>query len=261
MYIGLIVFVLLLLVVFFVVGTFYMPELKGLVGEGLVIAAMFFTLDRKTYRRLNNVILPTVDGTTQIDHIIIATTGVFVVETKNMQGWIFGREREPYWTQRLRGGSFKFQNPLRQNFKHVAAVRALLDVDESVIHSVVVFVGDSTFKTPMPPHVTTLRGFVDYVKAPREPVLSAEAINTCLQQLQSQRVKVTVTSQRAHAKHVQTIVASRSSDSSAASCPRCGGALVTRTTKRGARADHTFVGCSNFPRCRYTRSAEPDAAS
>lgn len=31
-------------------------------------------------------------------------------------------------------------------------------------------------------------------------------------------------------------------------CPRCGGELVRRNGKYGE-----FIGCSNFPRCRYTQ--------
>lgn len=34
-------------------------------------------------------------------------------------------------------------------------------------------------------------------------------------------------------------------------CPRCGGWLVRRTRRRDGAA---FLGCSNYPRCRYTRS-------
>jgi len=36
------------------------------------------------------------------------------------------------------------------------------------------------------------------------------------------------------------------------SCPRCGGTLVKRTAKKGSNAGKQFLGCSNFPKCRYT---------
>lgn len=38
-------------------------------------------------------------------------------------------------------------------------------------------------------------------------------------------------------------------------CPRCGNELVTRTARRGINAGKQFVGCSSFPKCRYTRAA------
>ena len=37
-------------------------------------------------------------------------------------------------------------------------------------------------------------------------------------------------------------------------CPRCGSTLVQRTAKRGKRAGEGFIGCSGFPKCRYTRA-------
>lgn len=35
-------------------------------------------------------------------------------------------------------------------------------------------------------------------------------------------------------------------------CPRCGSELVERQAKRGTNAGNTFLGCSAFPKCRYT---------
>ena len=35
-------------------------------------------------------------------------------------------------------------------------------------------------------------------------------------------------------------------------CPKCSGELVERTAKRGPNAGNTFLGCSSFPKCRYT---------
>ena len=35
-------------------------------------------------------------------------------------------------------------------------------------------------------------------------------------------------------------------------CPRCGSGLVERQAKRGANAGNSFLGCSSFPKCRYT---------
>ena len=34
-------------------------------------------------------------------------------------------------------------------------------------------------------------------------------------------------------------------------CPKCSGELVERTAKRGPNAGNTFLGCANFPKCRY----------
>lgn len=87
------------------------PWFKGLVGESLVKLAAKLRLPASKYHRLHNVTLPTPDGTTQIDHIFVSRYGIFVVETKNMKGWIFGGERQAQWTQKIYKKTFKFQNP------------------------------------------------------------------------------------------------------------------------------------------------------
>ena len=107
-------------------------------------AAQLF-LPKDEYYLIKDVTLLTDDGTTQIDHIIVSRYGVFVIETKNMKGWIFGSANQKTWTQKIYKHTHKFQNPLHQNYKHVKTLEALLDIPSSAIHSLVVFVGDSRF--------------------------------------------------------------------------------------------------------------------
>ena len=44
----------------------------------------------KEYITLNDLLLPTRYGTTQIDHVVVSPYGIFVIETKNYKGWILG---------------------------------------------------------------------------------------------------------------------------------------------------------------------------
>jgi hypothetical protein len=71
--------------------------------------------------------LPSGDDTTQIDHVVICGDTCFVIETKAYAGWIFGNEKAKTWTQSLNKHSrFSFQNPIRQNYKHIKAIEPLL---------------------------------------------------------------------------------------------------------------------------------------
>ena len=98
---------------------------KGVVGERRVQRLTDRGLNQDVYRSLHDLILPTPDGSTQIDHVIVSQFGVFVIETKNLAGWIFGDERSRQWTQTLYRKKYRFQNPLRQNYKHVKAVEKI----------------------------------------------------------------------------------------------------------------------------------------
>ena len=62
---------------------------KGWLGEVQGTLAHRLLLDTQVYRALNDVTLPTPDGTTQIDHVLVSRYGVFVIEAKNMEGWIW----------------------------------------------------------------------------------------------------------------------------------------------------------------------------
>ena len=138
---------------------------KGKIGEFWININVKIRLDEKVYHLIKNVTLPTDDGSTQIDHIVVSVYGVFVIETKNMKGWIFGGERQRTWTQKLFKESYKFQNPLFQNYKHIQTLKSLLQLSNEEIHSVVAFTGESTFKTPMPENVTQGSGYIHYIKS------------------------------------------------------------------------------------------------
>jgi len=82
---------------------------KGFIGKVMVNMAAHLFLNKNYYHLIKNVTIPTEDGTTQIDHIIVSRFGVFVVETKNMKGWIFGGERQKMWPQQIYKSKHKFQ--------------------------------------------------------------------------------------------------------------------------------------------------------
>lgn len=233
-----------------VIGFLKSPWFKGLCGEALVKFAAKLRLPADAYHRIHNVTLATPDGTTQIDHVFVSRFGIFVVETKNMKGWIFGGQNQAQWTQKIYKKTFRFQNPLRQNYKHVKALESALDVPPEVIHSVVVFAGESTFKSPMPANVTQGGGYIKYIKSFSQPVLSESEVQRVLAQIQSGRLKP---NRETHRQHVQQL-RSRSDPTAERTCPKCGCSMVLRTAKRGPGAGNQFWGCSAYPKCRVLQN-------
>lgn len=222
------------------------PWFKGWFGEQLVRLFAHYQLDRQTYRRLHDVTLTTPDGTTQIDHVFVSPFGIFVVETKNMSGWIFGGEKQAQWTQQIYKRRFRFQNPLRQNYKHLKALEAAMGVTPELIHSVIVFVGGSSFKTPMPANVTEGIGFIRYIRSFQQPVFSEAQVEVMVQTLQTGRLAPSLATRRAHVERLRQ----RNDPNASRQCPRCGSALVVRTIKSGPKAGQQFWGCSTYPKCR-----------
>jgi restriction system protein len=227
-----------------------LPAVKGYFGELLVRVSARRLLDREVYFPLNNVTLRTRDGTTQIDHVIVSCYGIFVIETKNMRGWIFGGENQPQWTQKIFRRSFRFQNPLRQNYKHAKAVEETLRIPAETVHSVVVFVGGAVFKTPMPENVTRGVGFARYIRSFCEPVFSEHDARAFVSLLESGRLTPSAQTHREHVAHLQQ----RADPTADRVCPACGSPMVIRTTRRGDRAGQQFWGCSAYPKCRVTQA-------
>jgi len=161
-------------------------------GEELVSQALMGLKPPESWHLLNNVTLKVADGTTQIDHILVSRFGIFVIETKHYQGWIFGDAKSKTWTQVLFKVKHRFQNPLHQNYKHVKAVQTALDFvpPENVI-GLVVFSGDSTFKTPPPPGVHTLESLVSELSGLKEEVLTENRMQFCVGRLECTRLALT----------------------------------------------------------------------
>ena len=229
------------------VGILKSPWFKGYIGEVIVNFAIKVRLDKDEYHLIKNVTLPTEDGTTQIDHILVSSKGVFVVETKNMKGWIFGSEKQRQWTQKIYKHTSKFQNPLHQNYKHTKTLAYCLDIPESKIFSVIVFVGDSEFKTEMPTNVTYAGGLIHYIKSKQEKILSLTEKESVIHTIESGRLKPSIKTHRDHAQHVKEIKAKKATEKT---CPKCGSTMVQRVSKKGPNAGNKFWGCSQFPKCR-----------
>ena len=229
------------------IGIVKLPWFKGVIGEFFVNIAIKFFLDKQEYQLFKNVMLPTEDGSTQIDHIVISKYGIFVIETKNMKGWIFGSAHQKQWTQKIYKHTSKFQNPLHQNYKHTQILSSCLGVDESILFSVVVFVGDNTFKTEMPNNVTYASGLIRFIKSKTTQILSGTEISQSIDKIKSDRLDTTFKNHRAHVKHVQEIKKKKSAEKR---CPKCGSQMVLRTAKKGSSAGSKFWGCTQFPKCK-----------
>lgn len=236
-----------LIPLFLFVGLVKSSWFKGVMGEFIVNVSARLFLDKDQYHLIKNVTLPTEDGTTQIDHIIVSEFGVFVVETKNMKGWIFGRPNQKQWTQKIYRHSKKFQNPLHQNHKHLKTLQGLLDLKDSQMHSVVVFIGDSTFKTALPDNVTYGGGYIRYIKSKNISVLSPYDVTLIIKKIEAGRFTRSFKTNRDHVRHVKEIVKEKENS---VSCPKCGGDMVKREVKKGERKGQQFWGCSQYPKCR-----------
>ena len=250
------------------------PRFKGMVGEAFINLGIRLFLDRQEYHLLKDVTLSTPQGTTQIDHVIVSRFGLFVIETKNIKGWIFGNPAHKSWTQQLYRRKHTFQNPLRQNYLHLMTLKSLLGLADHQLHSIIYFIGDCTFKTPMPDNVMN-RGLIRYIKSKTTQVLTPAEVTRVIDTIQRGRLAANWQTHKQHvaqlkARHSEvlrpplsvaampvvnqvvnaspTITESRPQENPL--CPRCGNPMILRTAKRGDNRGNRFWGCSGYPKCR-----------
>lgn len=123
---------------------------KGNQGEYLTYQYLQYFEDNGG-KFLFNIYLPKINNeTAEIDLLLICTKGLFVFESKNYSGWIFGNEAHKTWTQTLpagRGRSHKerFYNPITQNASHIKHLKRIVGADIPM-QSVIVFSDRCTLK-------------------------------------------------------------------------------------------------------------------
>lgn len=194
-----------LLLVVVAIFKIFKPYIKGKVGE-IAVAAHVKLYLKEHYILLNDLTLPDAEGgTTQIDHILLSPFGIFVIETKNYKGWIFGGERQKQWTQKIYQKSFKFQNPIHQNYKHMKVLERILSdiVDVESLHSVIVFMPEAEFKTTMPNNIFRGADWTDYVKTFQQPVISEMKLKRIQLRLEKEVLEKSWKTNRQHVEHLK----------------------------------------------------------
>lgn len=200
----------------------------------------------------SNVIVPRSSGptsTSEIDVVMLHEKGVFVFESKNYSGWIFGSADQRNWTVTFNANSKeRFYNPIKQNQSHIKALAKHLGLETDAFRSFIVFSERSSLKK-VPPDTE------EYVICRRHHLLKRvrgmlerssvifdaarfEEIETSLAELADD------STQAAREAHIEETRRAASGDV----CPWCGSGLVRRNGKYGP-----FMGCSSYPRCRFTR--------
>ncbi|WP_277560367.1 nuclease-related domain-containing protein [Acinetobacter beijerinckii] len=131
--------------------------------------------------------------------------GVFIVETKNYTGWIFGNARQKQWTQKIYKKSYKFQNPLHQNYKHIKVLEMVLSdvVDPQYLHSIVVFTARSEFKTDMPENVFRGKAWIEYVKRFDQQVISPMKLKRIKYRIEKEVLEPSWKTNRLHVEHLK----------------------------------------------------------
>ena len=224
---------------------------KGKAGEKAV-ARRLKRLPEEEYKVINDLMLPTSYGTTQIDHVVISRYGIFVIETKNYQGYVYGGEDAEKWTQNIWGNKYSMPNPIRQNNTHVKALEyhlKKLNID-CPIHSIVTFSKRCRISIYVTGECKILyyNEVVPMILRYQVPSVTQDDIERIVKYLGEVNIE-DKTERKKHNSQVWRLQEERQQKIEDGICPRCGGILVRRNGEYGP-----FLGCSNYPKCNFIQN-------
>lgn len=267
-----------------IVKSIFDDEWKGKRGEKLTENKLkTVSLLGRRGKVLRNVYLPKDDGTTsEIDVLFITQKGIFVIESKNYSGWIFGDEKSRNWTAMLANGEKnQFYNPIIQNKSHLKWMEKYVG-SEIPLFSLIVFSERCELK-----RITLYSDDIKVIK--RDKVYPAvksiwdgkpDALtDEQVEEVYNKLEKMTHVDAAVKAAHIENIEKNYKSSAVETSkvvvenkeqvvesvpkpvvteaaeglkvCPKCGGPLILRTAKKGEHVGNQFYGCSSFPKCKY----------
>ncbi len=152
----------------------FKPVIKGYMGEKTINSILNRQL--RDCKILKNIIIKNDAGSSQIDHIVISKFGVFVLETKNYKGWIYGKERDKKWTQNIYGKKVYFQNPLHQNYGHIESLKKIKGLENINFISLILFSGEATLKSNID-NVTYFSKVGDWINQYKETIYTDDEVD------------------------------------------------------------------------------------
>lgn len=242
--ISIILFLVILVAALAVVLIKYKPRNKGKRGENMVASVLGDTIPGEQYIINNLLFTNDSNHSCQIDHIFINKHGIWVIETKNYSGTIYGNEEQREWTQVLAYGNMKnkLYNPVKQNQTHIYHLSQFLKV-KNIFINIVVFTNNADIKNINSLHVIEINDLNKIKSEDTGITLTTEQMESYYNKLSELKNSNQLT-EKEHIKNINT----QQKQLKKGICPRCGGKLVLRDGKYGK-----FYGCSNYPKCKFTK--------
>lgn len=176
--------------------------LKGRAGEKAVAGL----IRRSGLPALHDIVLPTDTGKlTQIDHLVRLPAALAVIETKAYSGLITGRMADRNWVQHFGTRKVKIGNPMRQNYGHIKAVKAI--APDVSVQGAVVYAANAKLGDHLPLEVMHLPGLKKWL-AKEAQAQASENIDQAWRRIE-QKAR---TDRRAHRQHLSELQAAHGKD-------------------------------------------------
>ncbi|MBO6074240.1 MAG: NERD domain-containing protein [Paludibacteraceae bacterium] len=226
----------------------------GDMGENAVASKLRW-LPHNQYFVINDLVFTKSNGnTTQIDHVVVSPYAIFVIETKNIFGYIHGSDNSKLWRSCWRNRDLAFDNPIQQNKAHITALTEKLKLRDNRFVSIIAFSTNANLQVSVnDTYVIYWSQVWQLIRRFKEPIMTIEEAKEIYSIIKS----INITDKKSRKEHAVRARINKNSYEvrsqkavEEGKCPKCGGHLMLRNGKHGA-----FYGCSNYPNCIYTHLA------
>ena len=237
------------------------PRQKGKRGE-LRIHDILMRLPDEYYV-MDDVMLKTTNGTTQIDHIVVSKYGVFAIETKNYRGDIYGNDNSQEWKQIIvtkvtypkkpwKTYTYvtknQLYNPVKQAVGHMYKIKEnLKEWPYLKVIPIVVFTRNADIsRVSSQNHVIHDNALLSTIQSYQTSFIKDTDVKVVVERISSKNIRESI-DKKTHVRNVKEAKYRTDLKIASGICPQCGGRLVQRNGKYGS-----FYGCSNYPKCKFT---------
>ena len=232
-YVAFLIICIILIIIIKIFGS----KIIGWFGE-LWTKGKIKKLPKDKYKVINDVFIYTKESYHQIDHVVVSPYGIFSIETKQYNGDKYDKK----WVRKVGKKTYYYTNPIRQNYGHVKSLLQLLNIDESKIFNVVCIPSRAKLNVKHDGEVVRYDEVLDKIYSYNEVII--DNVDELVEIIKLNNITDKKT-KKEHIKNIRENII----DNDLSKCPKCGGQLVNRTGKYG-----DFIGCSNYPRCKYTQN-------
>lgn len=262
--IAIVALIIIVLFIYGVVNGRSIQDIKGTMGESMVKGILKNLSDE--YFCIHDLILRHNDHSSQIDHVVVSKYGIFVIETKNYRGNIYGNDDKETWKQVILtdvtyGSKWwkvytyatknRFYNPVKQNSSHVNWIKRILKESNSLpylpVISIVVFADNANISgVNSNTHVVNMKDLLETISS-YDHIYLQEGMSPRIADLILSKKDESKENLKSHIQNVEYEKAKKEECIRSGICPKCGCELKLRNGKYGK-----FYGCSNYPKCRFT---------
>lgn len=198
----------------------------------------------KEYKIINDVMIRTLDGRThQIDHLVISKYGIFVIETKQYNGYLIGNDYDKKWKFKTYRKTYYINNPVHQNYGHIQALKEVLNIEEEKLIPIVCISSNAKLRINSNV-VVRITKLLNKIKSYNNQMIYNE------EEIYNQINNLNILDKKERRKHIKNAkqIKKIKEIESTNKCPKCGGDLVERNGMYGK-----FIGCSNYPKCKFIK--------